>query len=129
MTTAAEARRTRALPAALLDAALVLVFVAIGRAEHDSGPLVGVLTTAWPFLVALAAGWLVARAWRVPSAVAPTGLVVWAVTLVGGVLLRLASGDTAAPAFVVVAAVTLALFLLGWRALAVAVAAIRRRRR
>lgn len=66
----------------------------------------------------LGLGWVAARAWRRPAAVWPTGVLVWAVTLVAGMLLRLASAQGTAAAFVVVAALTLGLFLVGWRAIA-----------
>jgi hypothetical protein len=106
----------------IADAALVLLFAAIGRATHEGdafGPLgTGLATTAWPFLVALLAGWLITRAWRRPVAVLRTGLPVWAVTVVLGMALRALSGQGIAVAFVIVATITLALFLLGWRGVA-----------
>ncbi|WP_022894721.1 DUF3054 domain-containing protein [Agromyces subbeticus] len=108
--------------AAVIDAVLVIAFVLIGRRSHAEGlDVVGIAGTAWPFLVALAAGWLAAMAWRRPFAVWPTGVVVWAVTVTGGMLLRLVSGQGTAVAFVIVATVTLALFLIGWRLVALPV--------
>lgn len=105
--------------ALLLDVVLVVVFAAIGRATHDGevfGPFgAGLATTAWPFVVALLVGWLLARAWRNPAAVRRTGLPVWAVTVALGMVLRAASGQGVAVAFVIVATLTLALLLLGWR--------------
>lgn len=116
----------RYVPALILDAVFVLVFAVIGRASHqeDAG---GFLITAWPFLVALLLGHAVAallparprRPWSLLW-----GVVVWVVTVVGGILLRLVSGDTAQVAFVIVATLTLGLLLVGWRA----VAALLRRR-
>ena len=112
---------------ALVDAAFVVVFVLIGRRSHAEGlDLVGVAQTAWPFLVALAAGWLVARAWRHPLVVWPTAVVIWATTVIGGMLLRAVSGQGIEVAFVIVAAAVLAVFLLGWRLVA---ALVRRRSR
>lgn len=114
-------RRSPAI-ALVVDLVLVIVFAAIGRATHDGdvlGPFgSGLATTAWPFLAALLVGWLVTRAWRGPLAIVRTGLPVWAVTVILGMVLRALSGQGVAVAFVVVAAVTLALFLLGWRAIA-----------
>lgn len=107
-----------------IDVFLVLVFAAIGRASHGEA-LSGLLVTAWPFLVGLALGWLVTLAWRAPAAPVRTGLGVWAVTVAGGMLLRAATGQGTAIAFIVVATVTLLVLLVGWRA----VAAIARRRR
>lgn len=45
-------------------------------------------------------------------------MIVWAATLVGGMLLRLATGQGVQIAFVVVAAITLAVLLVGWRGIA-----------
>lgn len=109
----------RFLPALLVDAVLVLVFAAIGRASHQEDPA-GFFLTVWPFLVALLLGHAAAlllpgrprRPWSLSW-----GAVVWAVTVVGGMLLRLLSGDTAEVPFVIVATLVLAVFLLGWRGL------------
>lgn len=114
------------LVSALLDVVLVVVFAAIGRASHAEDVLGGLATTAWPFVVALALGWLLARAWRAPDAPVRTGLPVWAVTVAGGMLLRGASGQGVQVAFVVVAAIVLLLFLVGRRALAALVRRLRR---
>lgn len=110
----------RFVPALLLDAVLVLVFAVIGRASHDEDPG-GFLITAWPFIVALLLGHLVAallpgrprRPWSLAW-----GAVVWIVTVVGGMLLRVVSGDTAQVPFIIVATIVLGVFLVGWRALA-----------
>lgn len=110
----------RFLPAIIVDAVFVLVFAAIGRASHDENPL-GFLLTAWPFLVALVVGHALAalvparprRPWSLGW-----GLIVWLVTVAGGMLLRLATGDSAETPFIVVAALVLAAMLLGWRLIA-----------
>ena len=105
------------LPAAVADVMCVLLFAIIGRSSHaESTSLSGVLHTAWPFLAGCVLGLLVSRAWRRPFALR-TGVVVWLCTVVGGVVLRLAGGDTAQPSFVVVATIALGLLLVGWRAL------------
>jgi len=105
--------------AAALDVVLVLVFAAIGRASHGEGSAVlGVLLVALPFLVGTAAGWGFVR-WRSarwPVDLGP-GVVVWASTLVVGMLLRVVTQVGIAPSFVVVAGLFLAFVLLGWRAL------------
>ncbi|KRC58761.1 hypothetical protein ASE14_19815 [Agromyces sp. Root81] len=114
--------------AAILDAVLVVVFVLIGRRSHAEGlDLAGIVVTAWPFLAALVVGWLAARAWRHPLAVWPTGVIVWAVTVIGGMLLRVVSGQGTQFAFIVVATLTLAAFLLGWRLSALLVTRTRAR--
>jgi hypothetical protein len=100
-----------------MDVVAVLVFCALGRRSHDEGINVsGLATTAWPFLSGTALGWLLSRGWRQPTAVAPTGVIVWISTVVVGMLLRKASSASVAGAFVVVASTVTAIFLLGWRA-------------
>jgi len=95
----------------------VLVFCAVGRRSHDEGlDIAGVATTAWPFLTGTAIGWLASRAWQRPTAVVPTGVVVWLCTVTVGMLLRKASSAGVAASFVLVAASVTAILLLGWRA-------------
>lgn len=102
--------------AALADVVGVLVFSAIGRRSHAEGlTAAGVAETAWPFLVGTAVGWLVSRGWRAPTAVVPTGLVVWVCTVAVGMLLRKATSAGVAVSFVVVASAATAIVLLGWR--------------
>lgn len=104
---------------ALLDAGCVLVFAAVGRASHDeAASLTGLAGTAWPFLVGLAVGWLVTRAWRRPEALVPAGVGNVACTVAVGMALRVVSGQGTAVAFIVVATVFTALLLLGWRLVA-----------
>ncbi len=105
--------------AAGLDTALVVLFVAVGRREHErDSAIAGLVDTAAPFVIALALTWLVLRVWRSPVALR-TGVGVWAGTLVGGMVLRnLVFGDGTATSFVVVAAAFLAASLIGWRLIA-----------
>jgi hypothetical protein len=110
----------RPVVALLLDVVLVVVFAAVGRASHEeASPVLGALLTAWPFLVGTALGWVVVRVLRHtwPLGVSP-GVSVWFATVLVGLVLRHATGQGTAASFVVVAAVVLGLFLLGWRALA-----------
>jgi Protein of unknown function (DUF3054) len=123
--------RPRPRPIALalvLDTVLVVGFAALGRASHDSDVFAGLWQTAWPFLLGLALGWLVTLAWRAPLAPVRTGLGVWAATVIGGMLLRAASGQGTAPAFIIVATLTLLVLLVGWRVIAALVARRRSRR-
>ncbi|MDO8361656.1 MAG: DUF3054 domain-containing protein [Actinomycetota bacterium] len=106
--------------AAAIDVVAVLAFVTIGRrSHHENGSVVvGALRVAAPFLIALAAGWLAARAWQRPMAM-PTGITIWLVTIVGGMLLRrFAWNDGAAFPFIIVATLFTGCFLVGWRMLA-----------
>ena len=106
----------RAVLGVLADICCVLVFVVIGRANHHAGETAaGVASTAWPFLAGLAAGEVATRGWRRPLALVPTGVGVWAGTVIGGQLLRVISGQGTALAFIIVSVLFLGLFLLGWR--------------
>jgi hypothetical protein len=110
----------RILPSFLVDVAFVLVFALTGRISHTAGVTVpGLLQTAWPFLVGLAAGWAVVRlllgAW--PSEVTHA-VPIWMLTVGLGMVLRVLSGGGAPLSFVVVASVVLGAFLLGWRSVA-----------
>src|SRR5215475_482110 len=95
----------------------VLLSCATGRRNHAEGLTVaGIATTAWPFLAGTVVGWLASRGWRRPTAVVPTGVIVWVSTVVIGMVLRKASSAGVAAGFVVVTALFTALVLLGWRA-------------
>ncbi len=105
-----------------VDSVLIVVFAVIGRASHESGlTAAGIAQTALPFLAAGVIGSLLGSRfcstswWR-------SGLITWVVTVAGGVGLRLLVGETAQGAFVLVTAVVLAAFLIGWRGIAAAVA-------
>lgn len=117
-----------AVSAALLaDVLLIVVFAAIGRSTHDeAGALLGPLQTAWPFLAGMALGWLVGYlAWRRAPTAVRDGIPVWLGAVIGGMALRTLTGQGTAWPFVIVATLTLAALLLGWRLL---LAIVRRRR-
>jgi hypothetical protein len=99
-----------------LDVIAVLVFCALGRRSHAEGVTVtGVAVTAWPFLSGTVLGWLLSRGWRRPTAILPTGAIVWVSTVAVGMLLRKASSAGVAASFVAVAATVTAVLLIGWR--------------
>jgi hypothetical protein len=111
------ARRLHPVLAFGHDLVAVLVFCAVGRASHqEDATIVGYLTTLWPFAVALVvAHALVAATRRLrPEGFAAAGIV-WAVVVGLGMLLRAASGQGTALAFVIVTAITLAVFFSFWR--------------
>lgn len=118
--------RRMVLLALLVDVVLVVAFAAIGRASHGEDVLgpdgLGLAQTTWPFLVSLLAGWLAMRLWRFPLAIVAAGVSVWLYTLIGGMLLRAISGQGVEVAFVIVAAIVLAI-LVGWRVIAALVRA------
>jgi peptidoglycan/LPS O-acetylase OafA/YrhL len=107
----------KVFPAAAVDVICVLLFAIIGRSSHaEADNLAGVAHTAWPFLVGCLVGLILSRSWRAPAHLR-TGVVVWICTVVIGVGLRLLSGSTAQVPFIIVATITLGVFLVGWRAL------------
>jgi hypothetical protein len=61
---------------------------------------------------------VISRGWRAPTALAPTGVIVWLSTVIIGMVLRKASSQGVAASFIVVASVVTALLLLGWRGVA-----------
>lgn len=109
----------RSLPAAIVDSAVVVLFVLIGRSSHgEDHALIDVAATLWPFAAGLALGWLVTRAWRLPVAPLRTGLGVWAITVAAGMALRALSGGGIAVTFIAVASLFLGTGLIGWRVVA-----------
>ncbi|TSA54118.1 MAG: DUF3054 domain-containing protein [Actinobacteria bacterium] len=101
---------------ACVDIASVVLFVAIGRRNHDEGTAIdGIATVAAPFLIALVVAWLSSRAWKTPGSLR-TSVIVWLVTVFGGLELRRFVFDrgTATP-FVIVATLVLGAFIVGGR--------------
>lgn len=101
----------------LIDLVLVGVFAAIGRASHAEALTGdGVLRTALPFVGGTLLVWIWFVLKRQQFTPLREGVFVWAATLVLGMVFRVLIGDGTAPAFIAVAGATLALFLIGWRA-------------
>lgn len=111
--------RFRLLAALLLDAALVFVFVALGRQEHDDTSAArNVFAIAAPFWIGLVVGWVIAQVWRAPWAIR-TGLLIWPGVIVVGMLVRrFVFDDGTAATFVVVTTLFLGACIVGWRVLA-----------
>ena len=105
--------------AAVLDAAMLVLFAAMGRRAHDEGSAVsGVLVVAASFLIGYAVAWVVVRLDRTPFDVRRAALA-WAVGIPLGLALRgLVFDRGLAPTFVVVALGVTGVLLLGWRAAA-----------
>lgn len=99
-----------------IDVFVVVLFVALGRRTHqEDSAFVGVMKTAAPFLIGLAVAWIVARAWKRPAAVI-TGLVIWPLTVLIGMIVRNLIFDRGtAASFVVVTTLFLGALLVGWR--------------
>ncbi len=116
--------------AASADALLILLFAAIGRDAHQRGEIItGVFSTAWPFLAGAALAWLALRLWHGPLRVWPAGVAVWLGTVGVGMILRALTGQTVVLPFIIVALLTLGVFLLGYRLVAAGVRRLRSRRR
>lgn len=100
-----------------LDAALICLFAAIGRRNHaETSALAGVLTTAWPFLAGMAAGWLISLlAFRRVLLQVREGVPIWLSAVALGMGLRGLTHAGTAFSFVVVATLFLGVALVGWR--------------
>ncbi|MFD5822919.1 DUF3054 domain-containing protein [Nesterenkonia xinjiangensis] len=103
----------------LLDAALIILFAALGNRTHLSGlGLVDILSTASPFLLAWALSAAALRTWHRPSRLWPDGVIILIATVTLGMALRVVLGLGGAPvSFVLVTAGVLTTFLLGRRLL------------
>mgnify|MGYP000182443059 FL=1 len=97
---------------AVVDVVAVVVFVAIGRRNHDEGTaLSGVLSVASPFLIALGASWVGLRTWNQPFT-RRSWAATWAITVIVGLLLRRLVFDRGiATPFIIVATITLGVLL------------------
>jgi hypothetical protein len=103
------------------DVIAVVVFAAVGRISHaEAESLSGLLATAGPFLIGLVASWAtpVVRAHPVGFR---AGAVVLAGTAVLGLLLRAVFTWRLPLSFAMVTVVSLAVLLIGWRALSLLV--------
>ena len=97
---------------AIVDILAVVVFVAIGRRNHDEGTAIsGVLSVAAPFLIALIASWVGLRTWNEPYT-RRSWAATWAITVFVGLLLRRLVFDRGiATPFIIVATITLGVLL------------------
>lgn len=108
--------------AVVIDVIAVVAFAVAGRLHHGEGAdIAGVASTAWPFLVGLAAGWVtVLKAYENvhPMHIFPAGVTLWAWTMIGGVIIRILTEAGTAISFVLTATIVTGVLLVGWRALA-----------
>ena len=104
---------------AVADVLSIVIFVAIGRKNHDEGEAAsGIFRVAAPFVIAAVVGWLATQAWKKPLELR-TGVIIWITTIMlGMVLRRFVFDEGTATAFIIVATVFLCAFLNGWRELA-----------
>lgn len=108
----------RILPA-LIDLVLVVIFAVVGRSSHSEAlTLAGIAQTAWPFLAACLLGWVVVGLLDDDGYGPRSALVVWLVTVLAGMGLRIVGGETAELPFVLVATTFLFSAFFGWRLVA-----------
>lgn len=102
----------RRLLTLVLDVLLVIAFAALGRRSHaETGALVAVLGTAWPFLVGALVGWGVALAMRLRPESLRGGVPVWLCAVAVGMVLRVLTGAGTAVSFILVALTALGIFV------------------
>ena len=101
-----------AIIAGVFDVVAVVVFVAIGRRNHNEGTaLSGIIGVAAPFLIALGISWIGLRTWRGPFNRASL-VATWVITVfIGLVLRRLVFDRGIATSFIIVATITLGVLL------------------
>ena len=117
MSVAAPSSRITLLSAAA-DSVAVVVFAAVGRLSHgEADDLVGLVGTAAPFGVGLVAAWATPVVRRDPVAWGAGAVVLVCVAGIG-LVLRAGFTGRLPLSFAVVATVSLAILLLGWRGLA-----------
>jgi hypothetical protein len=120
---------------AAIDFVFIVIFVAIGRSNHDDGmSWSGMWSTAWPFLTGALIGWSLAYVAMhfftdhrgghryQPNRVVPDGIIIWVATVAIGMVLRVEFHQGIAVSFVIVASIFLGVFLLGWRTAAIVLA-------
>jgi len=121
-------RRPRIPVLALVaDVVAVVVFAAIGRAGHaEAASVAGLVATAAPFLAGLVATWATPWVRSAPAGLRAGGIVVVG-TVALGLLLRFAFLGRLPLSFAIVTTISLAVLLLGWRAVAAVVSHRQRR--
>ena len=110
-------RQRRVVASASLLADLLSVLALVASLRETARDLSGIAETAWPFLAALVAAWLLVRAWRAPVRVAWTGVLVWSITAALGMLLRAIFQEPMEATQLFVSSIALGVFVVGWRAL------------
>lgn len=79
---------------------------------------------AGPFLLGALVGWLAGRVWRAPLRLR-AGVTVWLAAAVIGLIVRVSFTHRLPPTFALIATVSLAVVILGWRAVVFAAARLR----
>lgn len=105
--------------AVVLDALVLVLFVAVGRRSHHEGEaLAGFLRVLWPFAVGLVVSAVVTRSRHDPFASRRALLTCLGVVVIGMALRISVQGRELEPSFVAVTTVFVGTLMLGWRAAA-----------
>jgi uncharacterized membrane protein len=104
--------RRAVITTAIVDVVAVVVFVAIGRRNHDEGTtFLNIVGVAAPFLIALVASWIGLRTWNEPFT-RRSWAATWLITVIVGLLLRRVVFDRGiATPFIIVATITLGVLI------------------
>ncbi|WIM67502.1 DUF3054 domain-containing protein [Corynebacterium breve] len=103
-----------------LDLVAISVFAVLARMAHQSDEMpfnfMGFLSTLWPFVIGVGAGWLIAELTKIAKGRA---VVIWLVTVIVGLTIW-GMRNSAFPhwSFIIVASVMSALLMFGWRGIA-----------
>lgn len=101
-----------------IDVIAVLGFTIVGLASHGGIDLKEIGRVGWPFLAALVVVWALPLVRMTSLLVWPTGVVVWLVTAVGGLVIRWAIyGGVSGPMPWITIGV-LGVLIVGWRTIA-----------
>ena len=80
--------------ALVADVVCVILFATMGRASHGEALSPGgLLRTGTPFVLGLAVGWVIVVTARIAALRWLAGVVLWASTLVGGMMVRYFTGQ------------------------------------
>ncbi len=98
------------------DFALILLFVAVGRHNHEHGiTFKGMVSTFWPFGVGLLFGWAYLTRTHRNFVARKSGFYLVLLVVIVGMFLRVISGQGIALSFIIVATLLLMFLLVGWR--------------
>src|SRR5699024_313555 len=111
-----------------IDTILIIIFAIAGISSHEGGlGLINIARVAIPFLLPYLALSIIIKPTRLIHNIFPAGVALWLLTLILGPILRIALfQDTSAPAFILVSAGVLGIFLLGRRSISTLVTRARK---
>lgn len=117
-----DPRRIRAPWTPLVDIFALLVFALSARMAHGGVTVTAVLNTFWPWALAALIGWAIVLGLRIRN-LWKEACTVWLTTVIAGMLIwAVVNAKFPHWSFLLVATLTSALFLFGWRAIAAATA-------